>query len=380
MVKDTDLLRCYVSSLTESPYIYGTAEDCIKNIAKLKLLKNFGIISDDYYNLHTISVLDALEELYNITDFEQVAKHSLQYIKVEEQSEDWQDSLTVYKDRSDINIEKISDIINTAYISNKTIKLFNVHAQELLHARIRSFNGDAYAIDLLDTDNKMYTLTDTTLVSSIVRGRKFMFETTYGFISCEYKELIEFSDILFNMLQNKKFDTKNRLSFLAYSDIFNMPRTVDYDTIDIYALSDATEELKNLQAMNVVTCIEITDDLSDKELYLFISSKYKSNINFYVDKIDIQLDKYSENLVRQITVRNNDGQLGKLVLPYEIGDDPYEILQHPFCIESDENNYINVHKIGEHGEEKLVQLSLPFDTIENRFSFKNKNREDTLNE
>ena len=336
--------------MTNSPFVQGTAQSCIDNLRKLILLKQFSIISSDYYDYQSEYVENALEELYNCD----LSRDTVDLgIKYEEKSADWMDSLVVQKGTNLQTINNITKIVNDAYISNKVVKLFGIHTSEMIHARVRSYNGEAFAIDVLDSNNKMYTISNNSLVSEIMRGRKFTFDTTYGLLSIDCDSIVDLADVLFAMLQNKPHKLRYKISFLAYSDIINMNKDVSYETVDIYNITGITEWLRqdnlDLQGPSgVIIFMEVMhDDISD--ISLLIVNRNTSEIEFVVDKAQVQLDKFSSNTVQRLSVRTDENIIGELILPYEIGD---ELVQ--------EGTY----------------LSYPFDIIENNFIWLNKQEED----
>lgn len=350
MVPDTDLLKRLIQDMTESLFVQGTAQNCINSLKKLILLKKFAIISEEYYDYHTDCVENALEELYNCN----IDRNSVELgINFEPKSEDWMDSLTVRKDTNLATINSITEIVNDAYISNKAVKLFGIHTNEMIHARVRSYNGDAFAIDLLDNEENMYTISDSALVNEIIRGRKFTFDTTYGFISVECDTPIELGDILFALLQNKVHKLRYRLNFMSYSDIINMNKDISYETVDIYNITGITEWLRrdNLDLLgpnNVVVFMEVmNNDVSD--ISLLVVNRNTSKIELVVDDVKIQLDKFSSNTVQRLIVHTDENITGELVIPYEIGD-----------------------TIVSEG----AYLSYPFDIIEGNFVWTNNKEED----
>lgn len=351
MTSDTNLLKRLIQDMTNSPFVQGTAQNCIDNLRKLILLKRFAIISNEYYNYQTEYVENALDELYNCHENRDTVELG---IRCEERSTDWADSLTVRKDTSLATINNISKIVNDAYIENKTVKLFGIHTNEMIHARVRSYNGEAFAVDLLDSCNSVYTISNNCLVSEIMRGRKFTFDTTYGLLSIDCDSTVDLADVLFNALQNKPHKLRYKLNFLAYSDIINMNKDVSYETVDIYNITDITEWLRQanlgLQGPNgVIIFIEVIQgDTSD--ISLLIVNRNTSEIEFIVDSTKVQLDKLTANTVQRLSVHTDENISGEIVLPYEIGD---ELVP--------EGTY----------------LSYPFDIIEDNFIWLNKQEEDT---
>lgn len=318
MTSNMELLRRLIKSMSDSPFVQGTAKNCADSLLKLLLLKRFGIISDDYYDYQIEAVNIALEELYNC----KISNNNLENANLKiEVATDWQDSLSVSKDMSHIMIENISKVVKDAYVENKTVKLFGIHTNELLHARVRSYNGEAYAIDLLDTENNLYTISDSVIVNEIVQKRKFTFDNTYGFISSTCDSPVELSDVLLAVLQNKKHRAIYKLRFMAYNDIFSMSREIAYDNVDIYNIKDITEWLRkdslSLNSLsNIVVYMEVVNG-EETQAHLLIINRNTSKIGLTVKNVVIQLDKFSERIIQRLKICNNDNIAGELILPYE---------------------------------------------------------------
>lgn len=354
MVTDTDLLKRLIQDMANSPFVQGTAQSCINNLKKLILLKRFGIISRDYYDFQTENVESALEELYNC----ELNRTTVDLnIKHEEKSEDWTDSLVVRKGTNLETINNITEIVNDAYISNKQVRLFGIHTNEMIHARVRSYNGEAFAIDLLDTENNMYTISNAGLVSEIMRGRRFTFDTTYGFISLDCDNVVDLGDVLFTVLHNQPHKLRYRINFMAYSDIINMNKDVSYETVDIYNVTGITEWLRrdNLDLLGpngVVVFMEVIDGES-KDISILVVNRNTSEIELVVDETRLLLDKFSSKTVQRLKVHTDENITGELIVPYEIGD---ELVK--------EGTY----------------LSYPFDIIEDNFIWTSNKEEDVENE
>lgn len=351
---DTDLLKRLIQDMTNSVFVQGTAQSCVNNLKKLILLKRFSIISSKYYEYQTEFVESALEELYNCT----INRHTVELnIKYEPKSEDWTDSLVVHKGTNLQTINQLNEIVNDAYISNRTVKLFGIHTNEMIHARVRSYNGEAFAIDVLDNENNMYTISNSNLVNEIMRGRKFTFDTTYGFISVDCDNIVDIADVLFALLQNKTHKLRYKVSFMAYSDIINMNKDISYETVDIYSVTSITEWLRrdNLDLLGpngVLLFMEVIEN-DTSSISILIVNRNTSEIELIVDSVKVQLDKFSSNTIQRLTVHTDENVMGELIIPYEIGDALVA-----------ENTY----------------LSYPFDIIEDKFNWTNYNKEDIFNE
>lgn len=351
MVTDTNLLKRLIQDMASSPFVQGTAQSCVDNLKKLILLKKFAVISDLYYDAQLSFVENALLELYNC----ELDRNTVELnIDTESKSADWLDSLTVYKGTNLAIIKNITNLVNNAYITNKSVKLFGIHVNETIHARVRSYNGEAFAIDLLDSEDNMYTITNPGLVSEIMRGRRFTFDTTYGLISIDCESIVDIANVLFAILQNKTHKLRYKVNFMAYSDIINMNKDISYDSIDIYNITGITEWLRHdnldLQGPNgVVLFLEITAG-TNTELSLLIVNRNTSEIELIVDDVKVQLDKYSSNLVQRLFVHTDENINGEIIVPYEIGE---ELIEN--------GKYI----------------SFPFDIIEDNFIWTDSQEEDT---
>lgn len=351
---DNDLLKRLIQDMISSVFVQGTAQSCVNNLKKLILLKKFAIISNKYYEYQMEFVENALEELYNCSINRQTVELGIKY---ELKSDDWTDSLVVHKGTNLQTINQLNEIVNDAYIANKQVKLFGIHTNEMIHARVRSYNGEAFAIDILDNENNMYTISNSALISEIMRGRKFTFDTTYGFISIDCESITDIADVLFALLQNNTHKLRYKVNFMAYSDIINMNKDVSYETVDIYNITSVTEWLRrdNLDLLGpngVLLFMEVIEN-DTENISILVINRNTSEIELIVDDVKVQLDKFSSNTVQRLTVHTDENVVGELVVPYEIGDSLVDIGTY---------------------------LSYPFDIIEDNFNWTHCNKEDTLNE
>lgn len=345
---DMTLLKRLVEDMLSSKFVYGSIESCIDSLKKLELLLRFGVISENYYEYHNDIIKAALEELYNLqTDASSLSLN----IHSEAKSDDWQDSVTVSKGTNLEIIDKLTTIVNEAYMSNKSVRLFNINTNEMIHARIRSFNGVAFAIDLLDTENNMYVVSDYELVAEIVRGRKFTFDITYGFITIDSSDTFDIANIIFTLLSNNNHNILHKLNFMAYSDIANMNKSLSYDEVDIYSVTDITEYLHSDKLISniydeVLLFIEVVGTDSQDTSVLLLN-RNTCNLEFVVDSSIVQLDKYSSNTVQRVFVRTSENIKGELIVPYEIGSDTIQTgtyLSYPFDIIKDKIIWTNLNK------------------------------------
>lgn len=345
-MNDMDLMKRLVRDISQSPFIGGPVAQSEDSIKKLILLKQFGIISESYYQQQHEMVCDALSELYNSDKEVQLDNDKF---RIEKKSEDWQDAIFVSKGTSHNIINEMNSIVNDAYSDNKAIKIRGMHTDELLQARIRSYNGDAYALDLLDVEGNQYAVTNTNIISEITQGRKFTFDTTYGFITCCCASSTEFGEILLNLLRGQKYKGLSKLRFMAYSDVLNLQSEVSMNSVDIYNINEVTEWLRkdNLDMYGpdgVIIYIEV-EEQEESKIYMLLINRNTSEIEMTVDKSKIELDRYSDGIVQCIDMHTDEGAVGKLIIPYELGNEQVEVGTY---------------------------LILPFDIIENKITWNNR--------
>lgn len=324
-------LRTMVEDMINSPFISGSVSSITTSIKKLKYLQQFNVISDNYFAQQCSIISDALEELYNVN----VETLNLQdNTKVQSLADDksWDDNIYRVKTTLQQALEEILQVVNAAYMNNEEVSIRCINTQELIRARLRSYNGKPYALDIVDCKDNLYTITDTQIIQEIVKGRKVMFDNTYGFVTILAPELIDYGTLLYDLAHNSKSSYKKYVNFITYSDLLNMSYDASYDNVDIYTVEETTEWLRTtgIESLsthnNLAVYIETqAADVEEKQSRIIVIGRAISNIELYVTKTQIVLDKFSNNLLQKVFVHTVNGVNGEVLIPHSLDDDELEV-------------------------------------------------------
>ena len=324
-------LRTMVEDMISSPFISGSVKSITNSIKKLKYLQQFNIISDNYFARQCDIISDTLEELYNVSVDSLDLQDNVKYQQLIDDNS-WDDRIYRVKTTLQQALEEILQVVNTAYMNNETVSIRCINTQELIRARLRSYNGEPYALDIVDCDSNLYTIVDTHIIQEIVKGRKVMFDNTYGFVTITAPELIDYGTLLYNLAHNIKSSYKKYINFITYSDLLNMSYDASYDNVDIYTVEETTEWLRitgieNLSLHNnLAVYIETkSDDTTESKSRIIVIGRAISNIELYVTQTQIVLDKFSNNLLQKVFVHTVNGVDGEVLLPHSLDDEELEI-------------------------------------------------------
>lgn len=324
-------LREQVEEMINSQFITGSVDSIVLSLKKLKYLKQFNVVSDNFYTQQGTIVAEALEELYSVD----IAQLDLSdNVKKQALKEDtsWDDKVYQSKTTLQQALEIITQIVNNAYMNNESINIRCISTQELLRARLRSYNGEPYALDIVDCMENQYSITDMQIIQEIIKGRKVMFDTTYGFITITAHEIIDYGSLLFDLTHSLKTSFKKYVNFLSYSDLLNAGCDASYDDVDIYSIVQTTEWLRETvinnqgKRSNLAIYIETTsEDATETNSHVVVIGQTISNIELYIDSNVITLDKFSSGLLQRANVHTVSGVHGELVIPYSLDDTELEI-------------------------------------------------------
>lgn len=344
MLSNIQIIKRHVEDEANSPFIYGSLENAEQNLKKLILLQRFRMISPQYFAEQVAQVEDFVEELFNKSITAEAVNNTIKSKEVT----DWLDSVTLSIDALQPNIENLTTLVNDAYVNDYSVKISCIRTNNLIRARVKSYNGEAFAVDILDVIGNCYTIDDIDIVNALTHKRKYTFDITYGLIECKSRDILDLGNTLLAFATNTSYNFSD-ISFIAYSDFTNMNSEVTFDAVDSYTLDSVNDWLLadrlNKTDKNTITIYVEIQKKDEVETQLFITNKNVIQFKFIVDTSTVELDKYSDELIQRLNIHTDDGDFGEIYFNYEIGTAQFQS-----------------------GDE----LNLPFDIIKSKFNISTK--------